>query len=127
MAAGDRHGAEQVDSLWMHIITQITLQMITYVEHGVIQHPEMVLLQILSLQVEQEMDICTFRKSAFNTQACEQLNAWLGGFESILRKMVPGNFDWFLHTMLTYHTTHVQKRLARANVHISDSSESSEI
>ena len=49
----------------------------------------------------------TFRKSAFNTQACEQLNAWLGGFESILRKMVPGNFDWFLHTMLTYHTTHV--------------------
>ena len=69
----------------------------------------------------------TFRKSAFNTQACEQLNAWLGGFESILRKMTPGNFNWFLHTMLTYHTTHVQKRLARANVHISDSSESSEI
>jgi hypothetical protein len=21
--------------------------------------------------------------------------------------MVPGNFDWFLHTMLFYHTRHV--------------------
>ncbi|KAF8226644.1 hypothetical protein L208DRAFT_1125983, partial [Tricholoma matsutake] len=24
-------------------------------------------------------------KHAFNTQACEQLNAWLGGYESILK------------------------------------------
>ena len=32
-------------------------------------------------------------KHAFNTQACEQLNAWLGGFESILRKMTVGNFN----------------------------------
>jgi hypothetical protein len=42
-------------------------------------------------------------KQAFNTQACEQLSAWLGGFESILKCMVPGNFDWFMHTMLFYH------------------------
>ncbi|KIJ95003.1 hypothetical protein K443DRAFT_61325, partial [Laccaria amethystina LaAM-08-1] len=28
-------------------------------------------------------------------QACEQLNAWLGGFESILKRMPQGNFDWF--------------------------------
>ncbi|KAF8237746.1 hypothetical protein L208DRAFT_1245489 [Tricholoma matsutake] len=41
---------------------------------------------------------------AFNTQTCEQLNAWLGGFENILKRMFPGNFDWFLHTMLFYHT-----------------------
>ncbi|KAM6503968.1 hypothetical protein JOM56_000911 [Amanita muscaria] len=40
-----------------------------------------------------------YYKRAFNTQACEQLNAWLGGFESILKRMTPGNFDWFLHTM----------------------------
>ena len=45
-----------------------------------------------------------YLKRAFNTQACEQLNAWLGGFESILRKMTIGNFNWFLHTMLFYHT-----------------------
>jgi hypothetical protein len=47
---------------------------------------------------------------AFNTQACEQLNAWLGGFESILKHMVPGNFEWFLHTMLFYHTSYVLKK-----------------
>ena len=37
-------------------------------------------------------------------QACEQLNAWLGGFESILKKMTPSNFNWFLHVMLFLHT-----------------------
>ena len=52
-------------------------------------------------------------KKAFNTQACEQLNAWLGGFESILKRMVPGNFDWFLHTMLFYHTRNVLKKKNR--------------
>ena len=45
-----------------------------------------------------------YYKHAFNTQACEQLNAWLGGFQSILKKMTVGNFNWFLHTMLFYHT-----------------------
>jgi hypothetical protein len=48
-----------------------------------------------------------YYKRAFNTQACEQLNAWLGGFEAILKRMSPGNFDWFLHTMLFYHTRHI--------------------
>jgi hypothetical protein len=46
-------------------------------------------------------------KRAFNTQVCKQLNAWLGGFESILKRMKPGNFNWFLHAMLFYHTKHV--------------------
>jgi hypothetical protein len=46
-------------------------------------------------------------------QACEQLNAWLGGFDSILKRMVPGNFDWFLHTMLFYHTRYVLKKQDR--------------
>jgi len=56
-------------------------------------------------------------KRAFNTQVCEQLNAWLGGFESILKRMKPGNFNWFLHAMLFYHTKHVitqQKRKAKS-------------
>ncbi|TFK31083.1 hypothetical protein BDQ12DRAFT_701133 [Crucibulum laeve] len=56
-------------------------------------------------------------KKAFNTKACEQLNAWLGGFDSILKRMVPSNFDWFLHTMLFYHSTYViqkqQKKQAK--------------
>ncbi|KAF8325922.1 hypothetical protein F5887DRAFT_900465 [Amanita rubescens] len=64
----------------------------------------------------------TYYRNAFNTQACEQLNAWLGGFDSILRRMSPGNFNWFLHTMLTYHTTHVRQRIARCNEHTSASS-----
>ena len=45
-------------------------------------------------------------RQAFNTQVCEQLNAWLGGFESIVKCMKAGNFIWFLHTMLFYHTKH---------------------
>jgi hypothetical protein len=64
----------------------------------------------------------TYRRSAFNTQACEQLNAWLGGFDSILRRMTPGNFNWFLHTLLTYHTIHVYEKLARTKSHSSDTS-----
>ena len=50
-----------------------------------------------------------FRR-AFNTQACEQLNSWLGGYESILKRMTPGNFNWFLHAMLYYHTKHVLRK-----------------
>src|SRR6266550_4677191 len=56
-----------------------------------------------------------YYKRAFNTQACEQLNAWLGGYEQILKRMTPGNFDWFLHTMLVYHTTQVIERQVRRN------------
>ena len=52
-------------------------------------------------------------KHAFNTQACEQLNSWLGGFESIFKCMTVGNFDWFLHTMLFYHTRYVIEKQQR--------------
>ena len=31
----------------------------------------------------------------------------MGGYESILKKITPGNFNWFLHSMLFYHTKHV--------------------
>ena len=54
-----------------------------------------------------------YYKQAFNTQACEQFNAWLGGFETILQRMTIGNFDWFLHSMLFYHTQMVIKWQAR--------------
>lgn len=39
-------------------------------------------------------------KCAFNTQACEQLNAWIGGFQSILNHMTIDNFNWYLHSPL---------------------------
>ena len=35
---------------------------------------------------------------------------WLGEFESILKCMKTGNFDWFLHVMLFYHTQHVIRK-----------------
>jgi hypothetical protein len=49
-------------------------------------------------------------------QACEQLNAWLGGFESILKRMTPSNFNWFLHVMLFLHTSLlIEKQATKAN------------
>ena len=33
----------------------------------------------------------------------------MGGFEFILKRMTPQNFNWFLHTMLFYHTRNVIK------------------
>ena len=48
----------------------------------------------------------------FNTQTCEQLNAWLGGFESILKWMISKNFNWFMHVMLFYHIKHVLAKLS---------------
>ena len=54
-----------------------------------------------------------YAKQAFNTQVCEQLNSWLGGYESILKHMTPGNFNWFLHAMLFYHTKSVIKQQQR--------------
>ena len=71
-----------------------------------------------------------YYKRAFNTQACEQLNAWLGGFESIMRKMTVGNFNWFLHTMLFYHTQMVlekqEKRESRRSDDDNDSADDSD-
>jgi len=69
-------------------------------------------------------------RRAFNTQACEQLNAWIGGFESILRPMTAGNFNWFLHSMLFYHTLHViakqERKKASAATSNSDSDHDSD-
>ncbi|KIK04984.1 hypothetical protein K443DRAFT_92043, partial [Laccaria amethystina LaAM-08-1] len=57
-------------------------------------------------------------KHAFNTQACEQLNSWLGGFESILKLglrtcMTISNFNWFFHAILFYHTKYVIEKQKR--------------
>ncbi|KAF8813159.1 hypothetical protein BYT27DRAFT_7085184, partial [Phlegmacium glaucopus] len=43
---------------------------------------------------------------------CEQLNGWLGGFESILNRLTQTNFNWFLHVMLFYYTQHVLNKQA---------------
>src|SRR6266571_3042768 len=48
----------------------------------------------------------------FNTEACEQLNAWLGGYESILKRMTFENFNWFLHVMI-FHIEHVLAKMKK--------------
>ena len=48
----------------------------------------------------------------FDIQACEQLNGWLGGFDSILRRMTQTNFNWFIHVMLFYYTKNVLNKQA---------------
>jgi hypothetical protein len=79
------------------------------------------------IQIAQDKQGQEYLQRAFNTQvyifinfwitillikfqACEQLNSWLGGFESILKRMTTGNFDWFLHVLLFYHTQHVIRK-----------------
>ncbi|KIM87977.1 hypothetical protein PILCRDRAFT_63011 [Piloderma croceum F 1598] len=60
--------------------------------------------------VEHDVNGNAHYKRAFNTQACEQLNAWLGGFETILKRMTVYNFKWFLHAMLYIHTQQVMNK-----------------
>lgn len=48
----------------------------------------------------------------FNTQASEQLNAWLAGYAQILKRMTADNFIWFLHAMLYFHTKTVLRKQA---------------
>ena len=49
----------------------------------------------------------------------------MGGYESILNRMTSDNFNWFLHSMLFYHTRHViakqEEKASRVNNSDSDS------
>ncbi|KAF8225621.1 hypothetical protein L208DRAFT_1305619 [Tricholoma matsutake] len=64
-------------------------------------------------------------RCVFNTQASFDTYAWMGGYESMLKKMTPGNFNWFLHSMLFYYTRHViakqEEKASRVNNSDSDS------
>ncbi|KAF8989003.1 hypothetical protein BDQ17DRAFT_1393356 [Cyathus striatus] len=53
--------------------------------------------------------------NAFNTQACEQLNAWLGGFQGILNRMSVDNFNWTTHALLYIHTQRVVQIQSKRN------------
>jgi hypothetical protein len=65
-------------------------------------------------------------KHAFNTQACEQLNAWIGGFETILKRMSGGNFNWLLHAMLFVHTQRIIQKQRERSKSADDADEESE-
>jgi hypothetical protein len=62
----------------------------------------------------------------FNTQVCEQLNAWLAGYESILKRMTSKNFNWFIHTMIVYHVKHVLAKMTSMEDDESGDEESSD-
>ncbi|KAJ3500906.1 hypothetical protein NMY22_g19105 [Coprinellus aureogranulatus] len=50
----------------------------------------------------------------FNTSIAEQINAWLGGFHSICREMLPARYEFFLDEMMRLHNIRVIRRLAEA-------------
>ncbi|KAF9487308.1 hypothetical protein BDN71DRAFT_1514096 [Pleurotus eryngii] len=73
-----------------------------------------------------------YYKRAFNTQACEQLNAWIGGFQTVLNQMTISNFDFTMHVLLFIHTQQViakqeeKKRKQEAGIEVVESDEESE-
>jgi len=82
---------------------------------------------LVGQKIDQYGTIHQFRE--FNTEACEQLNAWLGGFESILKRMTQQNFNWFLHTMLFYHSKYVLTKINKKQsaTHSDDSEDDTEL
>ena len=38
------------------------------------------------------------------------MNAWVGGFQSVLNQMTVDNFNWFLHCLLFLHTQRVIRK-----------------
>ena len=125
MDHGKGHGKRQHDLLLMLIITSTIEKMMNFARNGVILHQPMALHLIWLWKPKINKanlvsDVHSTHRQALilisyninillncNKQACEQLNAWMGGYESMLKKMTPGNFNWFLHSMLFYHTRHV--------------------
>ena len=53
----------------------------------------------------------------FNTSVAEQTNAWLGGYHSLCREMLPAKFDFFLDEMIRLRNIEVIRRLARQGHH----------
>jgi len=60
-------------------------------------------------RIDENGNLIQFRE--FNTQVCEQLNAWLAGYQSTLKRMTSKTFNWFIHTMLVYHVKYVLTKL----------------
>ncbi|KDQ25339.1 hypothetical protein PLEOSDRAFT_1046294 [Pleurotus ostreatus PC15] len=77
--------------------------------------------------VEQDNSGNFYYKRAFNTQACEQLNAWLGGFQTVLNKMSVSNFDFTIHALLFLHTQWViAKQQKKKQRNVEESSDDSD-
>jgi hypothetical protein len=53
----------------------------------------------------------------FNTSIAEQTNAWLGGYHSICREMLPAKYNFFLDEMIRLRNRELLKRLAASGHH----------
>ncbi|KDR71533.1 hypothetical protein GALMADRAFT_102508 [Galerina marginata CBS 339.88] len=53
----------------------------------------------------------------FNTSIAEQTNAWLGGYHSMCREMLPAKYDFFLDEMIRLRNIEVLLHLQRQNRH----------
>ena len=53
----------------------------------------------------------------FNTSIAEQTNAWLGGYHSMCREMLPAKFDFFLDEMIHLRNLETIDRLERQGRH----------
>lgn len=49
----------------------------------------------------------------FNSSAAEQANAWIGGFISIVREMLPHRFNFFMDEVIQRRNRSIIDRLAR--------------
>ncbi|KAF8811761.1 hypothetical protein BYT27DRAFT_7231609 [Phlegmacium glaucopus] len=49
----------------------------------------------------------------FNMSVAEQTNGWLGGYNSIIREMLPDKFDFFLDEMIRLRNAEVLKKLEK--------------
>jgi hypothetical protein len=53
----------------------------------------------------------------FNTSVAEQTNAWLAGYHSMCREMLPAKFNFFLDEMIRLRNCEILKRLEVAGHH----------
>ena len=53
----------------------------------------------------------------FNTSVAEQTNAWLGGYHSMCREMLPAKFDFFLDEMIRLRNIEIIRKLQENGHH----------
>ena len=54
------------------------------------------------------------KKWRFNSSAAEMTNAWLGGFQAMVREMRPARYDFFLDEMILIRNRMIIEDLRRA-------------
>ncbi|KAJ7848906.1 hypothetical protein B0H13DRAFT_1515341, partial [Mycena leptocephala] len=65
--------------------------------------------------VEEDANGICRQTRAFNTETTEQLNSWLNGFESQLRRMSDVNYDFFMHVLMMIYAETVQTHVVQKN------------